>query len=400
MDRLPNLLSGLPYDALLDLAVGGCRADATTYRLASRHFGKRLPMWCVERVLLSTDLVPCLLTSVSICDGSNAALVCKLWAAGWRAETCRRKLPVRHVYTVGPELPVAPANRSFTVALHRPCFACELPRGDIMLTSEGNGLMHIRSFPDLQPSGFEVLELVEKGAGDVDLQEPTTMACVGEILYVFDNQLKQLFSFAAADLTRLSASEPTTLGDWIYSESFVAAGDCLLMAAQHKSEHQCKVVVLDPTTLEQRSTLIAAGAVDLAFLSAMAVLGDELFISTRGNTPHACIHVFSLAGEWRRTVNLNDVGNLNDLVSAHGRLYATEYAGDEGGDVEEDRDDHPAVWGRRLLVLSAALEVIHTCQVPGEDVDLFGICSVGDRMLLVADYDHHKLHVVAAGPSP
>ena len=45
----------------------------------------------------------------------------------------------------------------------------------------------------------------------------------------------------------------------------------------------------------------------------MAVLGEQLYVSDGGNYPHASVHIFSLQGEHRRTVNLDDVWSINDL---------------------------------------------------------------------------------------
>jgi len=132
----------------------------------------------------------------------------------------------------------------------------------------------------------------------------------------------------------------------------------------------------------------------------MAVLGDQLLLSSsREASPRGRIHVFSLQAAHLRTVDFEHLGNCNVLVAAHGRLYATEFGEEEEGmDMGERYESLRSQFGKRVLVLSPQLEVIHVFTMPGESTDLFGIAPRGSN-LLITDYDNDEVHEIAVGPT-
>ena len=74
--RLSLRLSQLPHDVLADLAARLCSdspaLQATADECMAAH--KPLPLWAVERVLLSPDLVPHVLGPLEAEDGAAAAV--------------------------------------------------------------------------------------------------------------------------------------------------------------------------------------------------------------------------------------------------------------------------------------------------------------------------------------
>ena len=129
----------------------------------------------------------------------------------------------------------------------------------------------------------------------------------------------------------------------------------------------------------------------------MAVLGERLYVSDNGNYPHARVHIFSLQGEHRRTVNLDDVWRTHSYTAAHGQLFATEFV--EAEDIEDEAviERASADMGKRVLTLSPQLEVLHEFRgegVPGEH-DFCGMAPRGDNELLVTNFDHAKIHVLS-----
>ena len=93
--RLVIRLDALPRDELVKLAAKALTElpkdhplHSHTDALIAHH--KPLPAWCVDRVLLSPDLLPHLVDSLSL-DDCGAAAACSAWAAEWTALLRRRR---------------------------------------------------------------------------------------------------------------------------------------------------------------------------------------------------------------------------------------------------------------------------------------------------------------------
>ena len=84
--RLRPRLAKLPLEALLELALAGCSADAAVCSQADYLLNQHspLPARLVEKVLLSSDLAPHVLDYLEHRDGAAAA-VCRQWAPMWTA---------------------------------------------------------------------------------------------------------------------------------------------------------------------------------------------------------------------------------------------------------------------------------------------------------------------------
>ena len=127
------------------------------------------------------------------------------------------------------------------------------------------------------------------------------------------------------------------------------------------------------------------------------MLGEQLYVSDEGNHPHARVHIFSLQGELRRTVNLGDVWNICDLTAANGQLYATEYLDANKIEDKAARERAHSDMGKRVLTLSPQLEVLNEFRgegVPGEH-DFICMAPRGNNELLVTSLNHGSIHVLS-----
>ena len=84
----PEIVGKLPHDVLAELAAQLCSQStalqATTAECLAAH--KPLPLWAVERVLLSPDLVPHHILGLLVAEDAVAAsAACSQWLAGWKA---------------------------------------------------------------------------------------------------------------------------------------------------------------------------------------------------------------------------------------------------------------------------------------------------------------------------
>ena len=84
--RLAARLGQLPHTVLAELAAQLCSERPALQAAAEECIAANspLPLEMVERVLLSPDLVPCILGPLLAKDGVVAA-VCSHWLAGWQA---------------------------------------------------------------------------------------------------------------------------------------------------------------------------------------------------------------------------------------------------------------------------------------------------------------------------
>ena len=103
--RLAARLGQLPHTVLAELAAQLCSERPALQAAAEECIAANspLPLEMVERVLLSPDLVPCILGPLLAKDGVVAA-VCSHWLAGWQA-TNEAPWPRRRLKQVPLDLP-------------------------------------------------------------------------------------------------------------------------------------------------------------------------------------------------------------------------------------------------------------------------------------------------------
>ena len=119
-DRLAFLVSKLPAEEILKIALHGiCNSAATRSFATERHAETYpLPQWCVSDVLLSADLLPKIFSSLSLRDGGRASGACPTWNRTWKA--VRQERTLKHEKTVGPALPWVERHRGSRCGDARP----------------------------------------------------------------------------------------------------------------------------------------------------------------------------------------------------------------------------------------------------------------------------------------
>jgi len=372
-DRLAFLVSKLPAEEILKIALHGLRTSAATRTFATERHAETypLPQWCVSNVLLSADLLPKIFSSLSLRDGGRASGACQTWNNTWKA--VRQSRALKHEKMVGPALPWVEAE-SEPLELHDPRSLMALPNRDVVIGTS-SGLLHCT--PD-----FKVKRKITHH-GNLEIGHVDGMQCDADTVLVVANY--HIMSFKLSDLSPRRRCE---VGDYYVSPT-ISADDVFACTRGNQ------ITVLDKASLEERARV---GEGMLGGVVAMAVLGERLYVSDNGNYPHARVHIFSLQGEHRRTVDLYDVWMINELTAAHGQLFATEYY-DEAEDIEDEAviERASADMGKRVLTLSPQLEVLHEFRgegVPGEH-DFCGMAPRGDNELLVTNFDHGKIHVLS-----
>lgn len=323
----------------------------------------------MDDVLESPDLLPAVFSSLSVREG-NLAAASQTWACTWQV-VLESRTP-KHVHTYGPWLPWANAGREPIVLAYPRSVAC-LPNRELVVALSNAGLVHCTA-------DMKVKQIIMRH-GDIKLRNGG-LHCDESTLFAPSGS--RIVSFKASDLSPLTASEVGPYGVMTISADKVFAS---------LTSSQGEIAVLDKANLRE-SWRFGLGVVN-ENIRAMCVLGNELFVSDRGNMPRAQVHIFSLHGAHRRTVKLDDVWHIHRLAVAKGRIFATEfaYAADIADKAERDRAR--ADMGKRVLVLSPELEVL--CDFRGEgvsgDLDFWSPVPRGDNELIVTNFERGKVHV-------
>ena len=376
--RIGTRLESLSRAALLEIATRGCERDAATLLLAEQHLSEEnpLPSWCVEKVLMAQDLIPKIFATVPTCDGVGVAATCRTWNSEWREELRRRKLPLRLTNSICPllTLPAWPIQGPEERAEFDPrCLRhvleiCALPDGDFVVIVDDTGYSTEAGYIINVGGMYRMLlctpefgiqrqieQWFEKDDGadsyGLLLVSPCVMECDGETLYVLEESTDKIYSYNATDLTprRRSAAK--------MAEELAVATDRIF--TNHRDYKGIRVV--DKETLELRDQIISEDA----HFHDMAVLDDLLFANETWWGPdedqyecRAIVYVFSLEGERLRRVEMDNVWDIGWIAAAHGRLYVIEAASNFTSEDAPPQAKREA--GKRVLVLSPALEIVHT----------------------------------------
>jgi len=363
--RLTHRLGVLSHSELLELAAGALDALPQTHRLRSRADAlvaqrKPLPSRCVDGVLLSPDLLPHLVESLSLRD-CTAAAACSMWAGEW-AEMLRRRRYVHPVprsivtlrrglqddsilvggITVMPDDALC-VNLDEQQRIRFMTAECEpMPSAWVALAnavaSQGDQVFTTL----LSDDSLFVLEYVEEGGAPVEWEHAA--------------RLRRLRLNDGIELAR----SPMFKDPYTYDcdpKSMAVAGHLLLVPTVST------VSVFDVQTLELRYTFGAFGsALDCA------VHGDEVFVAdhdVRGQ-----LEVFGLDGQHRRTA-CGDFGTPYCISIRDDRIYMIEC-------VSSDEDPE----GRRLLVLELNGQVRQDIRVPEVEYTIACFCFRGDELLV------------------
>ena len=382
-DRLAFLVSELPAEEILKIALHGLRNSGATRRFATERYAEihPLPPRFVSGVLLSDDLLPKIFSPLSPRDGGRASGAGRKWNSTWKAVFQSRALT--HVQTVGPTLPWVEAGREPLAVKVGLLGFCALPNGEVMIGAHtSRGIFHCTP-------GFKVKRQITHH-GDLALGCVSHIVCDADTIFIQHATVSNVASFKVSDLSPLQRGD---VDRHYYGPLTISADGVYVRTGSVVST----IAVLHKASLVERSRF---GGGVLGVINAMAVLGEWLYVSDDDGYPRARVHIFSLEGEHSRTVNFSDVWSINELAAARGWLFATELVEPDvlvGDDVVE-AGTPPAYVGKRVLMLSPQLEVLHEFRgVPGEleDADFYGMAPRGDNELLVANFARKEIYVLS-----
>jgi len=346
-DRLAARLGQLPHDVLAQLAAQLCSESPALQATAEKCMVAHTPLSheLVELVLLSPDLVPCILGPLEA-EGGAAAAVCSQWLAGWTA-TNEPPWPRRRLKQVPLELP--------ELDIHDCPHVSATPDGRLAVV--GDARVHIldRSMRLLQ-----------------------TVACENYVSIAASDD--SIFHTHERSLHRTSQDGTAQVEYELEGRSFdfplLAPGGllfCVLWKNDYDPPHyddaQDEIIALDAQTLQLRHRF-GLGLLDNAHQ--LAVVGDELFVCDTGNDR---LQAFSLTGEHRRSIT-GEWRSPMLLCCAKDRLYLVER--------EEDDEEAYESQGRRILVLSLQGDVLQVVTHPSEPTAFFISVCCFDRKLLAS----------------
>jgi len=365
--RLAIRLDALPHEALLKLAAEaltelpvGHRLHSHTDALIAHH--KPLPAWCVESVLLSPDLLPHLIDSLSL-DDHAAAAACSMWAAEWGSLLRRRRYiqPVPRLIEIGH-------------IVKRPSCLTEMPDGTLCVSSrEGPSGLHFMT------AQLEAVSDSSAWAGliNADMRRPFGMLVHEEALLLVNthNSSSHVHRLRMIDGIELARSPVVE-----FPSEMAIAGNLLFVPSDET------IRVFDIHTLELRNTFG-----DFENVFDCAAQNDELYVADgyeRGK-----LYVCSLDGQPRRIVE-GDFGRPMSICIRDDHIYLIECLDDEN---DFDEDDFDEIVGRRLLVLELDGTVhqqiiLPECVAPRAP-ELTSMLFHGDE-LLITDGHQNALHVL------
>ena len=365
--RLAIRLDALPREALLKLAAEALAELPVGHRLHSHTDAlvaqqRPLPAWCVESVLLSPDLLPHLVDSLSL-DDQAAAAACSMWADEWAALLRRRRYiqPVPRLVEIGH---IVKAPNCLT----------EMPDGTLCVSDE---LPSPHGGLRLMTAQFEAVSDSSAWAGliNADMRRPFGMLVHEEALLVVNTH-------RGSDVRRLRIADGVELArsPLLKNPAEMANAGNLLFVPTFE-----KISVLDIHTLELRNTFGEFGSV-----FDCAVHNDELYVADGNDRGKLFVH--SLDGHPRRTVE-GDFGRPMSIRIRDDRIYLIECLDDE----DDEEDEFDEFVGRRLLVLELdgtihQQIILPDCVAP-HTPDLTSMAFRGDE-LLITDNNQNALHVL------
>ena len=392
--RLAARLGQLAHSVLAELAAQLCSERPALQAAAEECIAANspLPLEMVERVLLSPDLVPCILGPLLAKDGVVAA-VCSHWLAGWQA-TNEAPWPRRRLKQVPLDLP-------------EEIDTCHV----LSMTATPDGRLVVRTAPDERSSitaevrildrSMCVLHMIsELGDRSRYLLAPAAIAADDDSIFYPFSHFNRAMGRSNYSGTTIAACRSETRS-FFYPVLAPTSGllFCVIRDDDYKKVNRKKdeIIALDAQTLQLRHRF-GLGLLDDA--SQPAVVGDELYVCDTNNDR---LQVFSLTGEHRRSVT-GAWRSPEQLCFAKGRLYLVEQVFHidfydlisrriESGELNcnEDVDEVRRVYfdqmvsdvrGHRVLVLSLQGEILGVITHPTDSTVVFtSICCFDGKLI-------------------
>ena len=285
--RLAARLGQLPHTVLAELAAQLCSERPALQAAAEECIAAHspLPLEMVERVLLSPDLVPCILGPLLAEDGIVAA-VCSHWLAGWEA-TNEAPWPRRRLKQVPLDLP-------------EEIDTCHV----VSMTATPDGRLVVQNAPDAYATPTEVrildrsmcvLHILSELGDRRDLQAAIA-ADDDSIFYPFSGSNRAIARFNYSGTT---IAQYRNERRYFFHPVLASTGGllfCVMRDENYPDDEDSptdEIIALDAQTLQLRHRF---GFGLLGDASQPAVVGDELYICdiskdrsrARGGRPSNC----------------------------------------------------------------------------------------------------------------
>ena len=380
---LASRLAALSQQALIELVVAGCeqlpalknRADALTAEV------KPLPTWCVDEVLLSPDLLPSIMSTLSLqeCD---AAVACSSWAAAYATHISRLRILLPNIQRT-IEAPPKPVGQNGDVDDAEGGLGgmCMLPGDVLAISSSQDDTISFEAARELtDPHRLSECRLSPLASALASRDAPVRglmgMAITDDsslLVCEFDEYLVvRVTQDGVMTDVQLQMHPYEVVAHWPSRRAFVRGRD--------------RMSILDATTLDYIHDIVyddIFGDDNENDVRGIAVHEDTVIISHDDQ-----LSVLDLDGKFLRTIQ-TDVVQPQSLAAADGRIYLTEQPID--GDVDESH-------AKRLLVIDIETGQIVQTVTPwaldnDEVVNLSQVMVDGNEIYL-GDYYGNKVHVL------
>jgi hypothetical protein len=380
--RLEARLRALPFDVLVSVAARAIGASASSIAAADALLASEcpLPAWAVDSVLLATDHVPAIFSSLGREDCA-VAVVCSSWRMHFQ-ELLASKHILRWVEPVIPGL----------TGVTPECTICASASSSHIVFSSAGGVVNVwdcenqatRSVPSL---GHHVRILAvsdhEVWVGVDRSDEAAARLCrlrLDDLELVAERHTSQW-----QDEIKTQMLDDIIDADEI--DQFVSGAlspDGRTLFVTDWSEDEFDVLRVDAVTLDFLSYVNFGG-----YSGGQAVLGNEWFVGKAPSYVSWTHEVLSFDGTAQRTIDLG-LGRWKSLCASGGHLYSLRDEDEERWFLVQTAPDTGDVLQEFTLppIGSDALEEWFP------SLDGSHMCAVGDRLIILAPGAPHGYFVV------
>ena len=340
--RLGVRLASLPRDVLIELCTTTCTAGVeSSQRAAEIALAKYclVPAWAVEEVLLSADILPHVMVSMTFREDAAAA-VCKTWRAAWLATSSNRR--ILHLHRA--ELNINDALRA--IVDHVSTHMAALPGERLCFSSRSSHRVN-SSCLSVFNKDLNVLQRRRELEFRVD-----HMTAGVEGVFVVG------FSSGSWILRKLHPETLETVGEYHLNAALHDELGCMVLASghslfavvsnieRHRRDFQNEIIALNPQSLELQHRfgqgIFAIPRVDGGAdtddadssntVATMALVREKLYVLACDGT----CRIFSLTGELLS--QLSESIYSEKLCFVEDRLYTQDLLGSEHGIMVYDLD--------------------------------------------------------------
>ena len=329
-------LDKLSRAQLLEIALAGCEASSEIQNRVYAILAAQQRV--VEGVLLSSDLLPHVLSSLQLEDGAAAA-VCSQWADGWKATSEGRRRLARVPFDLPEDLLTATGHCHLSLAV--------IPGDDEQLVVQSDWRIEL----DILARNLSTVASFQCGRGSIVADEQFIYLAgdrVGEVADSVTGGRLRRFTHDGTEVASYEDQEKD-INHLVLAPGGLLFCSTLTVALEGSSWSDLdaleeEIIALDAQSLQLRYRF---GLGLLNDARGMVVIGEELFVCDHHNDR---LQVFSLAGEHCRSIT-GEWKQPSELCFVKDRIYLTELETYTHHYDEEYRPCDP-LCGRRIYVLS------------------------------------------------